>query len=764
MKHLKFLFALAALWMAGSIGLWAAVGDTFTAANMNGVDITYLVLTEDGTTGTVQVGDGSNQAVPTTTVDGETVFDIPEGTFVIPSTVDNEENPGITYTVTAIGGYAFYEYGMTLTAIDIPSTVTEIGSCAFLLSKLKSVTLPNGLTSIGDDAFRECTDLEAIEIPQSVNTIGYGCFSVCSQLQTVTLHAGNLTKIDDDVFSNCSITSIDIPSGVTSIGYGAFSYCSSLQSVVLPDGLTSIGSYAFSNCVKLQALDIPSSVSYLGSNFAEYCTELATVTLNEGNLKEISEYAFYYSGITDITIPEGVTDIDDCAFHCCTSLKTVFIPSTVSKLGEQAFDQCNALEEVTFLSEKELTLPSYRVWLVFHKASGKIGVLKLPLGSQFTKNYPSIAAQFDSVVEMLMVGSKITVDNHNYRVLTLPDGDTNGTVQLGAGFSYPGYSYGVYGEVTITDKITLTHDNTSYTFNVTTLGEAAFANTYYLGGITIPAAITLIKKDAIYNCENLERVYVKSETPCTLEEDAFYGTETDNCMLVVPAGCMQAYEGSNWNVFTKIRELGNEIDWPQLAENQNDENEYNDCEALTELTRWFPNSTLYEENNMWNMPHMMDGKFYVSAFWQSNNSSTMTESISQNIYIGNDDYLQLCYNPAFLSPNYGSGYIDDGAGSGTTNHDDQAGATVGGFICFKVKGSGTIIVRGFTETNNAYMGICVQGKQPSYFSGTDDREYSYSYSLDSEDDEAYAYVYGANLSINGRHAFIKYIKFGSSQE
>ena len=133
MKHLKFFFALAALWMAGSIGTWATVGYTFTATNQNGVDITYLVLTENGTTGTVQVGDGSgsNQAIPTTTVDGETVFDIPAETFVIPSTVSNG---GITYTVTAIGYGAFQYYGKTLTAITIPPTLTEIGEWAFYAS------------------------------------------------------------------------------------------------------------------------------------------------------------------------------------------------------------------------------------------------------------------------------------------------------------------------------------------------------------------------------------------------------------------------------------------------------------------------------------------------------------------------------------------------------------------------------------------------------------------------------------------------------
>lgn len=757
MKHFKFLFALVIGWMAGNTDISAAVGDTFAAANPDGVNITYKVLTEEGATGTVQVGIGDyyGPAITATKemeIDGYNyeVFDIPEGELVIPQTVSNGD---VTYTVTAIGDYAFYEKGKTLTAISIPSTVTEIGEHAFGYSNLQHVTLPNALVSIDDNAFNDCTALEAIDIPQSVSTLGSSCFSGCSQLASVTLHAGNLTQIAYGVFYRCGITSIDIPAGVTNIGSSAFYGCSSLQSVTLPDGLNSIGSSAFSGCEALQALDIPSSVSELGQSFIEDCAQLATVTLHEGNLTEISGYAFWNSGITSITIPERVKYIREGAFMNCTSLKTAFIPSTVSSIGLYAFYQCNVLEEVTITCDNTPTLP-YRSDWVFSNSNGKVNKLKIPLGSNINSGFKSLFASWE---EILMVGCKITVDEHNYRILTLPDGDTDGTVELGAGHSYPGYN-SVYGEVTIADRITFTKDDVAYAFNVTTLGEGAFTNAYELGGITIPAAITLIKKEAIYECKNLERVYVKAESPCALEEDAFSGIRA-NCMLVVPVGCTAAYQNSPWGgVFTKIRELGNEIEWPQLAENQTNQNEYNKCEALTKVTRWIPNSYLYDEAHMWEMPHMMDGLFYVSAFWQSNNSAYQSESFHYDNYTGNEgEYLQLTYSPAYLSPNYGSLYDNGGTASGF--HDGQPGSTVGGFICFKVKGPGTIIVRGYTESKNAYIGICVQGNEPTYFSGANDREVSYSYSLESEDAEAYAFVYGANLSPVGRHGYIRYVKF-----
>lgn len=196
---------------------------------------------------------------------------------------------------------------------------------------------------------------------------------------------------------------------------------------------------------------------------------------------------------------------------------------------------------------------------------------------------------------------------------------------------------------------------------------------------------------------------------------------------------------------------------PMLVEDQENHNEFNTCEALTKVTRWTPNPELYMENNMWEMPHMMDGKFYVSAFWQSNNYYDWCEWFNDaSSSYGN--FLQLTCSPAYLSPNYGWYYDDDGTNG--FSHDQQPGSTLGGFICFKVKGSGTIIVRGFTVSDNAKMGICVQGNVAKLFSGgNEDTEITYNYTLENADDEAYAYVYGVSLLPGSRQGYIKYIKF-----
>ena len=121
-------------------------------------------------------------------------------------------------------------------------------------SSIKSVVIPNTITSIDNKAFYRCTGLTSITIPDTVTSIGGGAFSGCSGLISCTIGSG-ITSIGDYAFWGCSgLTSIDIPSGVTSIGDNAFRYCSGLTSIDIPSGVTSIGDYAFQGCPGLTSI------------------------------------------------------------------------------------------------------------------------------------------------------------------------------------------------------------------------------------------------------------------------------------------------------------------------------------------------------------------------------------------------------------------------------------------------------------------------------------------------------------------------------
>ena len=172
--------------------------------------------------------------------------------------------------------------------IEIPDTVTEIGSYAFYeFNNVEKINIPNSVTSIGESAFARCFNLASITIPGSVASIGKEAFWDCSGLTSITMSKG-VTNIGERAFCDCSsLTSITIPDGVTSIGEGAFGDCFSLTSITIPDSVTSIGkNEAFWRCRSL------TNVTYNGtkeqwnkigkdSNW-NYNSAIKTITCTDG--------------------------------------------------------------------------------------------------------------------------------------------------------------------------------------------------------------------------------------------------------------------------------------------------------------------------------------------------------------------------------------------------------------------------------------------------------------------------------------------------
>ena len=146
-------------------------------------------------------------------------------------------------------------YSATCVSAEIGTLCTSIGKDAFNnCSGLTSITIPSGVTSIGQGVFAGCTNLTNITIPNSVTSIGLGAFAGCSSLTSVTIGSG-VTSIGSSAFVNCSsLASVTIPSGVTSIGDSAFAGCSSLTSVTIANSVTSIGVSAFHSCSNLSTI------------------------------------------------------------------------------------------------------------------------------------------------------------------------------------------------------------------------------------------------------------------------------------------------------------------------------------------------------------------------------------------------------------------------------------------------------------------------------------------------------------------------------
>ena len=190
-----------------------------------------------------------------------------------------------TYSVTSIGYEAFRDC-TALTSVTIPNSVTSIGYCAFYgCTGLTSVTIPNSVTSIVNAAFSGCSGLTSVTIPNSVTSIGGSAFSGCFGLTSIEI-PNSVTGIEGSAFSGCfGLTSIEIPNSVTSIGSYTFSNCSGLTSIEIPNSVTSIGSYAFSNCSDLKSVIVQSETPFtLGSSAFNNCTKLLGIYVPCGTL------------------------------------------------------------------------------------------------------------------------------------------------------------------------------------------------------------------------------------------------------------------------------------------------------------------------------------------------------------------------------------------------------------------------------------------------------------------------------------------------
>ena len=295
----------------------------------------------------------------------------------------------IPNSVTEIGDWAF-GYCSGLTSVTIPESVITIGKCAFSCSYLTFVKISENVTTIGDEAFNTTKHIlyngYVSGVPWSAKTRYYydGDYAYSDANKTkFCFYAGTsgdvvipdgATSIVENAFADATnITSVTIPESVNTIEANAFKGCTGLTSVIISKNVSSISSSAFSGCTNLskvyfnaencakttafnnmgsiKEVSFGNSVTTIPEGLFSGCTSINSVTISN-SVTTIPQGLFSgCSAIGSVTIPNSVVTIEASAFENCTKLKELTIGANCNSIGENAFGGCSRLVDVRCMAE-----------------------------------------------------------------------------------------------------------------------------------------------------------------------------------------------------------------------------------------------------------------------------------------------------------------------------------------------------------------------------------------------------------------------------
>jgi len=267
--------------------------------------------------------------------------------------------------ITITGGdipFSAFKNCSTLERITMPNILESIDSYAFYnCSGLQEIVIPEGVTNIGDYAFYNCSGAQEIVIPEGITNIGDYAFDGCNIQYNVEGNCKYWGNKDNPYMylvatTSKAITAATINDGCKIINKRAFLDCSALEEIVIPDSVINIDVGAFEGCTNLKSVTFGanSELQTIGDNAFYFCSSLMEIIIPNSVIK-IGASAFSNSGLNSVSLSDNIESIDTRVFENCGSLTRIVIPDNVTNIGTNAFSGCDSLSCVMFGEGSQLT-------------------------------------------------------------------------------------------------------------------------------------------------------------------------------------------------------------------------------------------------------------------------------------------------------------------------------------------------------------------------------------------------------------------------